>query len=104
MRWTRYEILLPLCYNDGRPIEASSFHQTTQDLVEQFGAATISILPALGLWKYKGTLYDDELLRPRVDVPGSFAAHDFFRKYKEILKNRFDQIDIWISSYEIQIL
>lgn len=104
MKWTRYEILLPLCYNDGRSIEGSKFRQTSQDLVDRFGATTIDLLAALGLWKYKGTLYRDELLRFVVDVPGSFTADDFFRSYKETLKTRFDQIDIWISSHEIQIL
>jgi len=27
-----------------------------------------------------------------------------FREYKETLKARFEQIDIWISAHEIQIL
>jgi hypothetical protein len=39
-----------------------------------------------------------------VDVPASSPADDFFRNYKETLKARFEQIDIWISSHEIRIL
>jgi hypothetical protein len=39
-----------------------------------------------------------------VDVPASSPADDFFRNYKEALKARFEQVDIWISSHEIQIL
>jgi hypothetical protein len=39
-----------------------------------------------------------------VDVPSSVQADDFFREYKETLKARFEQIDIWVSSHEIQIL
>jgi hypothetical protein len=39
-----------------------------------------------------------------VDVPASSSADDFFRRYKETLKVRFQQIDIWISRQEIEIL
>lgn len=43
MKWTRYEILLPLRYNDGRPVEAAKFLQTHLDLIESFGANTIDL-------------------------------------------------------------
>jgi len=36
--------------------------------------------------------------------PGSFEADNFFRDYKQVLKQRFEQIDVWISSHEIHIL
>jgi hypothetical protein len=93
MKWIRYEILLPLCYNDGRPVESGKFRQTTLDLIA-----------AIGTWKYQGTVYEDLLWRFVIDVPASSPADDFFRNYKETLKARFQQIDIWISSHEIQIL
>jgi len=57
----------------------------------------------MGSWRYQGTLYQDLLFR-FVDVPASTPADDFFRSYKETLKARFEQIDIWISSHEIQVL
>jgi hypothetical protein len=31
MRMRRYEILLPLAYNDGRPVEKSKFLQTVEE-------------------------------------------------------------------------
>ena len=37
----RYEILLPLKYNDGTPIEPEKFQQTRKELVEKFGAITV---------------------------------------------------------------
>ncbi len=104
MKWTRYEILLPLRYNDGRLIEEGKHDQTNLELVERFSATTADTIIALGSWKYKGVLYEDRLLRLIVDVPGSHAADGFFRQYKETLKARFDQIDIWISKHEIEIL
>ena len=104
MRWIRYEILLPLCYNDGRPVESEKFRQTTLDLLENFSAATLDLIVAISAWKYQGTVYEDLLWRFIVGVPATSPADDFLRNYKEALKARFDQIDIWISSHEIQIL
>jgi hypothetical protein len=62
------------------------------------------MITAVGSWKYEGTLYEDRLLRLIVDVEGSRPADDFFRDYKETLKSRFEQIDVWISSHEVEIL
>lgn len=59
---------------------------------------------AIGSWKYRGTVYEDRLLRLIIDVQGSHLADDFFREYKVTLMARFEQIDIWISSHEINIL
>ncbi len=39
-----------------------------------------------------------------LDLCSFFEANDTFREYKEVLKERFEQIDIWISSREIQSL
>jgi hypothetical protein len=104
MKWIRYEILLPLCYNDGRPIELDKFRLTTLDLLEKFSATTLDLITAVGIWRYQGSVYRDMLWRFVVDVPASDRADDFFLNFKETLKARFEQIDIWISSHEIQIL
>ena len=36
----RFEILLPLYYNNGRSIEQEKFLEIDQDLVDQFGATS----------------------------------------------------------------
>jgi hypothetical protein len=104
MKATRYEILLPLRYNDGRPIEQRKFRQTNLELAERYSGTTGDLITAVGMWKYRGTLYEDLLVRLIIDVPSSIDAEDFFRNYKETLKARFEQIDIWISKHEIEIL
>jgi hypothetical protein len=38
--WRRYEILLPLCYNDGTPVSKSLLARTIQELEERFGAVS----------------------------------------------------------------
>jgi hypothetical protein len=103
MKWTRYEILLPLYYNDGRPIERQKFRQTNLELIERYSGTTADVITAVGTWKYHGTVYEDQLVRLVIDVPSSIEADDFFRNYKETLTARFQQIDIWISRHEIEI-
>ena len=50
MPFERYEILLPLNYNDGTPIEPEKFQETRRELVEQFGALTMDAPATAGLW------------------------------------------------------
>ncbi len=49
------------------------------------------------------TGYRDELWRIRIDTRDPAAA-SFFRSYKEVLKARFRQIDIWITAHEIEVI
>jgi hypothetical protein len=92
-----------LTYNDGRPIEPEKFDQTAEELSDCFGGVTLDTVRITGTWKYGGTRYRDELLRMRVDTDDS-AASAFFRAQKPIWKERFQQIDIWITAYEIEII
>jgi hypothetical protein len=85
MNLKRFEILLPLNYNDGRPIDREKFLLTNRELVQQFGAATVDTTRASGSWMYRGTLYEDLLMRIIVDSPEPDAAEAFLRRYKEVL-------------------
>ncbi len=67
MKLKRFEILLPLNYNDGRPIERNKFLVTHREILNHFGATTIDAIQAFGTWKYLGTLYADRLIRIRID-------------------------------------
>lgn len=90
-------------YNDGAVIEAEKFDQTAEELSGRFGGVTEDAIRVTGTWKYGGTRYRDQLLRMRIDTNDPAAA-DFFRAMKEVWKDRFRQIDIWITAYEIEII
>jgi hypothetical protein len=104
MRKRRYETLLPLKYNDGRPVSEGLFEQTREELVGQFGA--ISIEPGLvrGVWVHEGTRYEDELLRYVIDVDDTPENQQFFVDFKARLLARFDQIELYIAPYPVDIL
>jgi hypothetical protein len=92
-----------LTYNDGTLIEAEKFDQTAEELCDRFGGVTQDSVRITGTWKYGGTRYRDELLRMRVDTKDPFAIA-FLQAKKEFWKTRFQQIDIWITAYEIEII
>jgi hypothetical protein len=94
MTLKRFEILLPLNYNDGRPIEREKFLATHRELVSKFRATTVDVIQASGSWVYRGTFYEDLLIRVTIDCPGSADVYEFFRAHKEVLKSRFAQKDI----------
>lgn len=100
----RFEILLPLFYNDGRPIEPEKFLAADDDLVRVFGATSTDQVTVRGQWKYHGTLYSDQLIRVRVDVEDTAENQDAMRALKETLKARFEQLDIWITAHRIDVI
>src|SRR6266568_6167176 len=83
VRIRRYEILLPLTYNDGTEIQPEKFDQTAEELCERFSGITEDTVRVTGTWKYGGTRYRDTLFRIRVDTTDRTALA-FFKIYKEI--------------------
>ena len=104
MPFTRYEILLPLRYNDGTPVETYKFQQTKGELLERFQGLTIDPGTIQGLWVYQGEQFEDELIRLVVDVEDTPETEQFFRDFKERLKERFRQLDIWMTALPLRIL
>jgi hypothetical protein len=102
-RVRRYEVLLPLKYNDGREVEPEKIDQTTREFSNRFGAVTQDLIRVSGIWRYGEEWYQDHLLRLRVDT-GDPHARRFFRTMKESWKERFDQIDIWITAHRIEVI
>lgn len=100
----RFEILLPLFYNDGRAIEREKFLETDDEVVQLFGAASTDTVVVRGRWLYQSTLYQDQLIRVRLDVEDTPENWQSVRTFKETLKVRFDQVDIWITAHRIDII
>ena len=103
MKLRRFEILLPLYYNDGRLIERGKFLATNRELLNKFEALTTDSVEVSGTWKYRGTFYRDRLIRLTVDAPNPKEATRF-RIYKKMLKLRFEQKDIWITAHDVEVI
>ncbi len=64
----KYEIYLPLKYNDGKEIEPEKIKQIREDLIGVFGAITVSSRssPYQGTWKYGGVEYIDDIIKVEI--------------------------------------
>jgi hypothetical protein len=81
----RFEILLPLFYNDGRPIEPEKIAATDDKLNQCFGATSSDTVVVRGRWQYQSTIYSDQLIRVRVDVADKPENWESMRRLKEAL-------------------
>lgn len=104
MQKRRYEILLPLKHNDGSAIAGEVFEQTREELILQFGA--LSLLPdsVRGIWIRDGARFEDELLRLVVDVEDIPENREFFVQWKATLLERFQQLEIYVTSHLIDVI
>jgi hypothetical protein len=100
----RYEILIPLSFNDGTPVPEALTADTLLELRRRFGAVSAETQTILGQWEQAGEVYRDEHLRLFVDVPDSAENREFFLQFKERLKSRFQQLDIWLTSHPLDVL
>ena|SRR5581483_5188186 len=100
----RYEILLPLLFNDGNPVPDELIGDTLVELRTKFGAASSETQVIRGLWEHEGKSFQDQLIRVFVDVPDLPEHRAFFKDFKERLKERFKQIDIWLTTNPIEVL
>jgi hypothetical protein len=100
----RYEILLPLKHNDGRPVSDDKLNQTREELVNQFDAVSVQPQSILGIWLHEGVRYEDTSVRLMVDVDDTAENRQFFADFKQVLLQRFEQIEIYIASYPVDIL
>jgi hypothetical protein len=100
----RYEILLPLRFNDGRPVPDDLVAETLLELEQRFGSVSSETQMIRGLWRHEGESYRDDLSRVFVVVADEPDERQFFLEFKERLKARFQQIDIWMTTYPIEVL
>jgi hypothetical protein len=100
----RYEILLPLQFNDGAPVPDDVLAETLLELRSEFGAVSCETQVIHGYWHNGESLYRDNLARVFVDVDDVPEHRLFFDNYKEKLKVRFRQVEIWMTTYLIELL
>ena len=85
----RYEVLLPLRFNDGQPVSDALLAETVLELRQRFGAVSSETQIIQGHWENEGLVFRDQLARVFVDVPDTPDNRQFFIRLKERLKSRF---------------
>jgi len=102
-RLRRFEILLPLQFNDGRDVPPEWLADAVLEIVEHFGAASYETQKVEGHWRYQGVLYRDNLVKVVVDAPDDDENRQWMRAYKERWKQKLEQLELWLISYAIDV-
>jgi hypothetical protein len=76
----------------------------TEELVAHFTGLQIQPHTILGLWVYEGSRFEEELRRFTIAVEDTPDNQQFFVDFKQKLLERFEQIEIYIVSYPVDIL
>jgi len=103
----RYEILLPAKYNDGRAIMhecMECFPKTLMEVTDRFGALSYNPHAFMGVWTQAGKRYEDELFRLTIDVEERPENSQFIAHLKAELLERFEQLEIYVVSYPIEVI
>ena len=103
-RRRRYEILLPLQFNDGRAVPEPLLWETVEELEVHFHSVSWETQVVRGIWQHEGAVFRDNHTRLVLDVPDSPETLAFFVALKERLKQRFRQIEIYITSHLIDVV
>ena len=102
-RWRRYEVLLPLQFNDGADVPPEWLAEAVFEVVDHFGAVTYETQKVEGHWRHGGVVYKDNLVRLIVDVPDNPAARRWMKAYKQRWRKRLKQLELWLISFPILI-
>ncbi len=105
----KYEIYLPLKYNDGTKIETEKIKQIREELVDVFGARTVSSqhAPYQGAWNYRGSdIVEDimDIIKIEIIARADRKTQKFFRQFKERLKRLLKQIDVLIIAQDVRLI
>ena len=101
----RYDIFLPLAFNDGRSIPADLFDAVERRLLTHFGGVTAQQrdFPLRGAWRSELQLYLDQVIvltvldfRPR-------GSTRFMGELKRDLLREFDQLEILITESTLRV-
>ncbi len=102
-RWRRFEVLLPLRFNDGRDVPGEWIAEAVLEIVDHFGAASYETQKVEGHWRHSGILYRDDLVRIVVDVADNSRNRQWMREFKNRWKVHLEQLELWMVSYRIDI-
>jgi hypothetical protein len=101
--WRRFEVLLPLQFNDGREVPPEWLAEALLEVVDRFGAASYETQKVEGHWRHGGVVYRDNLVRIVVDVPDSEENRNWMKRFKSQWKSKLQQLELWVVSYRIEI-
>ena len=102
-KWRRFEVLLPLQFNDGSEVPAELLAEAVLEIVDYFGAASYETQKVEGHWRHGGVLIRDNLVKIVVDVPNQAKNRRWMREFKERWRLELKQVELWMISYAVEV-
>ncbi len=102
-KWRRFEVLLPLQFNDQREVPADWLAEAALEIVDRFGAVSYETQKVEGHWRQGGVLYRDNLVKVVVDVPDAAGNREWMREFKDRWRARLEQLELWMVSYRVEV-
>lgn len=99
----RFEILLPLQFNDGDDIPDDLIADAVSEVVGHFGAASYQNDVIEGHWTDSEVVYHDKLSKIVVDVLDTEENQRWMSDYKARWKEKLEQLDLWVVSFTVNI-
>jgi len=101
--WRRYEVLLPLQFNDGREVPPEWLADAVLEVVDQFGAASYETQRVEGSWRHGDVIYKDTLVRIVIDIPDATENRNWMKEFKLRWRAKLEQLELWMVSYVIEV-
>jgi len=101
----RYDLYLPLTYNDGRPVEDEKFDAVERRLLTQFAGLTAQQrdFPLRGIWQGETRLYFDQVILMTVLDFRRQGSTRFLKQLKTDLLQQFDQLEILLTESPLRV-
>jgi len=94
------QLLLPLYNNSGIQFEQKLYTEVRNELVDRFGGITAyTRAPVHGLWQESEQIVRDDLIIYEIMVEK--LEEEWWRRYREILENRFQQQSLVVRAHQI---
>jgi hypothetical protein len=101
--WRRYEVLLPLQFNDGRDVPREWLAEASAEVATQFGADSYENQKVEGHWQKGGLVYRESMARLFVDVPDTEASREWMHRFKSRWRARLEQHELWMVSFSVDV-
>jgi hypothetical protein len=77
---------------------------TLLELENHFGAVSWETQVIRGRWRHEQEVYADDLMRVVIDVEDLAEHRQFLSDFKEGLKSRFHQMEIYMTTHLIDVI
>ena len=102
-KWRRFEVLLPLQFNDGSDVPAELLAEAVLEIVDHFGAASYETQKVEGHWRHGGVIVRDNLVKIVIDTPDSLTHRRWMKQYKDRWRSKLEQTELWMVSYAVEV-